>query len=176
MLTPPRGAFGLVVGSLSVELASVMLRSASDSVPSCLRQRQRFGLARRQFERRGLADHDLLAVLLLDVLVDRQHADVVQDRFAGLHLGAGGFFGVAIAARQDDVDAVVRQDEAAGAGFRRNLRRDRAHAGRQDRRHEARALGVDQLGFADRLAGDERRARDRAGQRFDARPAGRSCG
>ncbi len=56
---------------------------------------------------------------------------------------------------------VVRQDEAAGAGLRRNLRRDRAHAGRQDRGHEAGALGVDQLGLADRLAA-RRRARARS--------------
>ena len=38
-----------------------------------------------------------------------------------------------------------------------------AHAGRQDRGHEAGAVGLDQLRLADRLAGDEGRARDRAG-------------
>ena len=43
------------------------------------------------------------------------------------------------------VDPVVGQDEAAGAGFRRDLGRDRPHAGGQDRRHEARAVGLDQL-------------------------------
>src|SRR6185312_16122426 len=41
-----------------------------------LRQRQRLRLAGRQFERRGLADDDLLAALLLDVLVDREHAHI----------------------------------------------------------------------------------------------------
>ena len=72
------------------------------------------------------------------------------------------------APRQDHVDAVVRQDEAAGAGFRRNFGRDRAHAGRQDRRHEAcGAVGLDQLGFADRFARGERRAGDRAGELLD---------
>ena len=46
-----------------------------------------------------------------------------------------------VAARQDHVDMVVRQDEAAGAGFRRHVHRYRAHAVRQDRGHEAAALG-----------------------------------
>ena len=79
------------------------------------------------------------------------------------------FVGVAVAARcQDDVDAVVRQDEAAGAGLRRNLRGNGAHAGRQDRGHEAGALGVHQFGFANRLAGDERRARRSCPVRFSS--------
>ena len=36
-------------------------------------------LLRRQLERRGLADDDLLAVLLLDGLIDGEDADVVED-------------------------------------------------------------------------------------------------
>src|SRR5664279_1837063 len=34
---------------------------------------------------------------------------------------AGGFIGIGLAARQNDVDMIVRQDEPAGAGLRRNL-------------------------------------------------------
>ncbi len=52
------------------------------------RQRERLGLARAQLERRGLADHHALAVLLLDRLVDREHAHVGQDGLAGGVLGA----------------------------------------------------------------------------------------
>ncbi len=40
---------------------------------------QDLGLLRRQLEGRGLADDDLLAVLVLDGLVDGEHADVVED-------------------------------------------------------------------------------------------------
>jgi len=62
--------------------------------------------------------------------------------------------------RKDHVDAVVGQNEAAGAGFRRYFRRDRAHARRQNSGHEAGPIGLYQLLFADRLAYDERRARN----------------
>ena len=84
------------------------------------------------------------------------------------------FFGIAVAARShDDVDPVIRQNEAAGAGFRRNLRGNCAHAGRKDRGHEAGALGVDQFGFTDRFARNEGRAHDHAGEIFDGlRPIG----
>ena len=71
--------------------------------------------------------------------------------------------GVLLALGKNHVDPVVRQDEAAGAGLRRNLGGDGAHAGGQDRRHEAGSVGLDQLLLADRFAGDEGRARDRAG-------------
>ena len=70
---------------------------------------------------------------------------------------------VLFALGKNDVDPVVRQDEAAGAGLGRDFGRDGAHAGGQDRRHEARSVGLDQLRLPDRLARDERRARDRAG-------------
>src|SRR6187455_2955160 len=43
------------------------------------RQRERFALARGQFKRRGLPDHDLLPVLLAQRLVDREDPDVGQD-------------------------------------------------------------------------------------------------
>src|SRR6185295_16035502 len=131
------------------------------------RERERLGLAWRQFERRGLADHDLLAVLLAERLVDRQDADVRQDRFADLGLSGAGLFGFAVAARENHVDAVVRQDEAAGAGLRGDFGRDRAHALVEHGGHVARAVRLDQLGLADRFARDERRARDGAGKLLD---------
>jgi hypothetical protein len=55
----------------------------------------------------------------------------------------------------------------AGTGLRRDLDRDGAHALRQDRGHVAGARAFDQLGLADRLAGGERCARDRAGEHVD---------
>ena len=71
--------------------------------------------------------------------------------------------GVLLALGEQDVDAVVGQDESAGAGFRRNFGRDRPQAARQDCRHEAGAVGLDQLLLADRFAGDKGRAHDRTG-------------
>src|SRR5664279_1089262 len=44
-----------------------------------LRKHQGFGLAGAEFKRGGLADDDLLAVFLLDILVDRQHADIAEN-------------------------------------------------------------------------------------------------
>src|SRR3954452_22122373 len=74
-------------------------------------------LARREFERRGPADHDLLPVLLAERLVDREHANVGHDGFRRMRVPAAGLVGIALAPRQDDVDMVVRQDEAAGPGL-----------------------------------------------------------
>ena len=53
------------------------------------RERERLGLPRREFERGGLADDHALAVLLLDRLVDREHAHVGEDRLAAMNLDAG---------------------------------------------------------------------------------------
>src|ERR1035437_8735236 len=154
--------------------ASVMLRSASDSVPSCWESASVSVWAGVSSSVAVLPDHDLLAVFLLHVLVDRQHADIGKTGFAAVRVAAAGaFIGVAFSACQNDVDMIVRQDESAGAGLRRNLRGDGAHAGRQDRGHEAGAFGIHELGLADRLAADEWIARDGPGQRFDGvRPIG----
>src|SRR6202049_2512054 len=46
-----------------------------------LSDRQDLGLLRTKLERRGLADNDLLAVLVLDRLVDGEDTDIVQDGF-----------------------------------------------------------------------------------------------
>ncbi len=154
---------------LRVEKAAQRKRKRADLT----RQRQRLGLLLRQFERRGLADHDLLAVLFVDGLIDREHPHVAQNRVADEFLDAGRLFRRFVAPRQQDVDAVVRQDEAAGAGLRRNVDRGRAHALRQHRGHEARALGHHDLGLADRIAGQHRDPHDRADEVVDGvRPVG----
>ncbi len=77
---------------------------------------------------------------------------------------------------------IVRQNEPAGAGLGGNFGRHRAHALRQDRRHEARAIGAHEFFLADGFARDERRTRDRVlefVQRIGARGLAneeRACG
>ena len=138
------------------------------------RARERLGLFGLQFERHGPADEGVLAFLFLRRLIDREHAHIGEDDLRMDDVGAA-CVGILFAPGEDDVDAVVRQDEAAGAGLRRDFGRDRAHAGRQDGGHEAGAVGPDQLRLADRLAGNEGRARDRAGDLFvGIGPAGRA--
>ena len=107
-----------------------------------------------QFERRSLADHDLLAGFFLDGLVNRQHAHVVQDRFADDLLGAGRLL------CQDDVDVIVGQDETACAIFGGNIHRYRAHARGQHDGEEARAFCQHHRRIADRLADGDRSAHD----------------
>ena len=63
-------------------------------------------------------------VVLLDSLVDRQNADIAENCLAHSLTAAV----VAAARRHDHVDAVIRQDEAAGSRFRRNLSRHGTHA------------------------------------------------
>src|SRR5690242_11513697 len=114
------GAAGiaLVIGVFGIGIGDAAQRQRNGA--ELLRQCERFCLTRSELKRRGLADHDLLPVLFLDGLVDGEHANVLEDGFAGLYLGAGRLLGDAVALRQDHVNAVVRQDEAAGAGLRRN--------------------------------------------------------
>src|SRR5262245_29533738 len=131
------------------------------------RQRQRLGLPWRELERCSLADHHSLAVLLLDGLINRQHAYVGENDLADVRFHADLLLHQLVPARQDDVDMIVRQDESAGTGLGRDFDRDRAHTLRQNGGHVARAAGLDQLGLADRLAGRERGARDRAGELID---------
>ena len=123
-------------------------------------------LLRRQLERRGLADDGVAACAillgdLLDRLVDGQHAHVVEDRLGHVFGTAGARRSLVDSPGHDDVDVVVGQDEAAGAGIGRDPDGDGALALRQDGRHEA-AIGADQLGVADRLAGIEAGAGDGA--------------
>src|SRR5262249_26565113 len=105
------------------------------------RERQRFGLLRIKFDGGGLADRDLLAFLVFDRLVDREHPHVPQYRFAGGFLDAGNLLRPFVAAGEDYVDMIVLQDEAAGVVIRRDVERDRAHAMRENGGHEATALG-----------------------------------
>src|SRR5690242_5163186 len=75
------------------------------------RRRQELSLRLRHLEGRGPADDDLLAVLLLNELIDGEHAHVGQDRLADIRLDSRGLLGLAVATRQDHVDAVIRQNE-----------------------------------------------------------------
>ena len=121
------------------------------------RKRQRFGLMGIELECRGLADDDLLAVLLLDSLVHREHANVSQNCLADVFLDAGCLFRGLVAARQQHIDVIVRQDEAAGAAVGRHFERHCAHALRQNGGQESAALGHHHLVVANRLSGAHRR-------------------
>src|SRR5215470_10252597 len=139
----------VIVGSVEVDDAAERERKH----PHQLGARKHFGLMRRELECRGLADHHALAVLVLDGLIDRQHPDVGEDDLARMGVGSGRLVGVLVVApRQDDVDMVVRENEARGAGVGRDVDRDCPLALGQDRGHVSGALGLDQLGLADRLA------------------------
>src|SRR5262249_31256816 len=111
-----------------------------------------------------LAYHCGLAVLFLGRLIDREHADVRQDDLRDGDLRLLGMLLIFLTARQQHIDPIVRENEAACASLRRDLGRDRAHAAWQDGRHETGAVGLYQLLFADRLACDEWGARERAGE------------
>jgi hypothetical protein len=128
---------------------------------------------RIELDRRGLADHDLLAVLLADRLIDREHPHVSQNRLADEFLDACGLFRGLVAVGQHHVDVIVGQDEASGAGVGRHVQRYRAHPARQDRGHEAAVLGDDDLAVAYRLSSRDRAAHDGADEIFDGvRPVG----
>src|SRR6202008_2853581 len=120
------------------------------------------GLLGLQFERDRAADDVVGALFLLWRLVDREHANIGQRDLGDDDVLLRRVW-IFLAAGENDVDTVVGQDESAGAGLRRDLRRYRAISAGQDRGHEARAVSLHQFGFADRLAGNEGGARDRAG-------------
>src|SRR6266446_2321499 len=93
----------------------------------------------------------------MKVLIDREDANICQDDFRTDDIGStGAVIRALVVLRKNDVDPVVRQNKAAGAGLRRDFGRKGTHAGGQDRRHEARSIGLDQLLFTDRLACEER--------------------
>ena len=79
------------------------------------------GLSRRQLQRRGLAERPLLGVLasLASEMSDRWQA---RARRAGSYRSEYSCLVAFIRqiAREDDVDAIVRQNEPAGSGFRRD--------------------------------------------------------
>ena len=105
-----------------------------------------------------------MPAFLVDRLIDRQDPHIAQDRVADELFDAAGLFRRLVAARQHDIDAIVGQNEAAGAGFRRNLDGDGAHAFRQHGGHEARALGHHHIGIANGIACHHGDAHDRAGE------------
>src|ERR1700732_5468339 len=109
---------------MSTWLRSAMLRSGSED-------RRLLGL---QLERCGLADDGVLAVLFLRRLIDRENADIGQDGFRDHDVGSSSAIRIRIllAPGKNDVDPVVGQNEAAGAGLRRNLGRDGAPAGGEE--------------------------------------------
>src|SRR5919202_6562449 len=115
------------------------------------REGEDLGLPGRYFERRRAADDGPFAVLLAERLVDGQNLHAAQDGLALERLAAFAL----VPPGQDHVDLVARQNEAAGAGFGRNLGRDGAHPGGQDGRHDAALAGGDELLLLDRLAADE---------------------
>jgi hypothetical protein len=106
-----------IVGSVldHVEIGDAAQRQRQRA--ALTRARQRLGLLGLQFERDGLADYGVLAVLFLRLLVDREHADIRQNDFRVDDVGTA-IVGILVALGQDHVDPVVRQDEAAGAGLR----------------------------------------------------------
>ena len=63
---------------------SAMLRSAQRQRAELLRKRQRFRLARQKLKCCSLADDDLLAVFLFDVLIDRENAHIAKNGFAAV--------------------------------------------------------------------------------------------
>ena len=103
-------------------------------------ERESFGLMRIELDRCGLADHDFLALLFSEHLIDSQNPDVSQDRFGDVFFDAGKLFRRLVAARQQNVDMVIREDEAAGAGIGCHIHRNRAHAVGQHRGQKAAGL------------------------------------
>ena len=85
----PHGAAAAGAGHQVVGLALRLLlrvgggpKRQRQPVRHLLSDRDDLGLLRRQLERRGLPDLDLAALLVfLDRLVDRQYANIFQDRF-----------------------------------------------------------------------------------------------
>src|SRR5262245_38762736 len=70
-------AAALVVGRLwSVSAGVDEAAQRQRELAHRARKHEPFGLLRRQFERRGLADDDALVALLLDGLIDREDAYV----------------------------------------------------------------------------------------------------
>src|ERR1700742_3597684 len=108
-------------------------------------ERQRSGLARGsnlggllglQFKRDGPADHVVGAFFFLRRLVDGEDSNIGQcdlgdDKIGQLRIR------ILDATGENDVDAIVGQNESTGAGFRGNFRRHGAISAGQDRGHEA---------------------------------------
>ena len=79
-----------------------------------LGERDRVHLVGIELESRRLADRDALAILLLDIGPDGEDANVLEQRFARVDVGALRFRGAPVLVDMDHVDMVIRQDERAG--------------------------------------------------------------
>src|ERR1700728_3459409 len=108
-------AFGS--GRLRVEKATQGERDRAELA----RQRENLRLPRIELDGRGLSDHDLLAVLLTEDLIDREHPHVLENCFADVFLDAAVFLRRLVATGEHDIDVVVGQDEAARPGFGRDI-------------------------------------------------------
>jgi len=66
---------------------------------------------------RPISRPDLLAALFFDLLVDGEYAHVVQHRLADESVTAARFLRLGVAAGEKNIDAIVRKNESADAGF-----------------------------------------------------------
>ncbi len=128
-------------------------------ISAALREDHEIGLIRVELQRRIRAGDDLLAVLLLDVLPDREDPHIRQNgpRVDDFH--AARLRRLLVPREIDDVDAVVRKNEAARGRVAAIVDLDRhgAHPARQDGRQEAARARLHELVAPDRLAADEGR-------------------
>src|SRR5205085_9169874 len=110
----------------------------------------------------GLGDLVARLVARVEPLVDREHADVADDRL-------GGAQGRPVAAArdllgEDQVDPVAREDEAGDAGGGGHADGDGAHSRAKRRGEEAALAGTNDRALAQRLAGSDLVADDGADQ------------
>src|SRR5581483_9860334 len=133
------------VDGISLALVGIVGLAFAGVGDAAQRERQRAALARnsdklrlggRELQHRRLADDHFLPVLLLELLIDRQYANVAEDRLAAHEVAAGRLLHFAVMFGKNDVDMIVGQNEPACCAFRRNTDRDGAPAGRQDGGHE----------------------------------------
>jgi hypothetical protein len=121
-----------------------------------------------ELERCRLADHICFGVFifvrLIDDLIDGQDPNIAQDGMADRT------FAVAV----QNIDAVVRQDEATGGTLGGNPNRHGALARRQYR-GEVAGMTRGKILFADGLAGSHAVANDGAGQGLDRVRVRRAC-
>ena len=142
-----------------VAVAAFRLACAVDDAAQRERERaflasvgEDFGLARREFQCRGLADDNLLAALFLDRLIDGQHAHILEDGFADECFGAARF----VAARQQirRHGRPGRMNPPALVSGEISVEIARMPPG-STAAMIAGALGLDQPAFVDRFAGRE---------------------
>ena len=115
-------------------------------------------LIRIEFKRRVGPGDNLLAVLLLHVLADRQHADIGENCLRRHDFDPARLGGVLVAGKTNDVDPIVGENETAGRRIAAVVDLDRhgAFSGWQDRRHEPARSRLDELVMPNRFAADER--------------------